>query len=50
MHTKGQYGWIRINGEYFIYDRKHHNIPLGMGRPYKTKAAVLEAIHKAKKK
>ena len=47
MDTKGQYGWIRINGEYFIYDRKRHNIPVGMSRPYKTKAEVLEAIRKA---
>jgi hypothetical protein len=46
-----RYGWIRINGVYFIYDHFEHRIPLGYGyRQFKTFAEVNREIFELNKK
>ena len=43
---KDRYGWYGINGLWYVYDRKNHNIPMGYSQGYKTKS---DAMAEAKK-
>ena len=45
-----RYGYIGINGVYYVYDHKHSNIPAGYGyKEFKTKKECLEEAVKLNK-
>ena len=44
MTTKQEYGWIGINGEYWVYDNVLNCTKIGQYVPFKTKQeAIAEA-------
>lgn len=40
---KERYGYIGINGLYYVYDHKYNNIPSGYGTGH-TKSATLKIV------